>query len=86
MPRFMTSLMCVFHVTLQRIFTVEDTRAHVALERFDVTERVNCLLMPFELCPYCELPVTHVTRVLGVRTLCFAGALSMRSVVVSADR
>ena len=73
--------MC-FQITLVCKYSAAD----VTSERLDVTNTVHCSHVLVKVAYSCELPAANVTRVLGVRMLWFfCVALSMRSVVVSAD-
>ena len=66
---------------LKCVFSLEDLRANVALEGLDVTRTVNGFHVTTKRALLCELPAANLALVCAVRT-----PLSMRRVVVSADR
>ena len=77
-----------FQVFSKSAFFFENTRANPTLESLDVTNTVNRCQVPLEVVIPNELPVANLTLVSGVRMFWSdaAAALSMRRVVVSADR
>ena len=76
-------------VPRQVAFYIENFRTHVALEGLDVTNAMNGSKVQLQAVFLCELPAANLARVSGARMLwsaAVAAALSMRRVVVSADR
>ena len=74
------------HVTKELRLLLDNTRANVTLEGLDVTNTMyNGQVLSHTLF-HCELPTANLTLVPGVRVFGSTGALSMRCVVVSADR
>ena len=73
-------------VLRQVAFYVEDFWADAALEGLDVTIAMNGINVTLEAALLCKLPAANVALVSGVSTLGSTAALSMRRVVVSADR
>ena len=76
-----------FQMTLKVIVALEGLRAKVALKGFDVTNFMNSSHVTMHFAFLCELPAAKLALISGVRTLGSASAvLSMRRVIVSADR
>ena len=68
-------------------FLLKHTRANVTLEGLDVTNTMNHRQVSLQTAFLCKLPAANLALVFGVRMLwSAAAALSMRRVVVSADR
>ena len=85
------SLMYVYqsHVPFKTAFLLENSRANLALEGFDVTQAMYSSKVFFKAAFLCELPAANLALVPGVRmlwSLAAAAALSMSRVVVSVDR
>ena len=59
---------------------------NVTLESLDVTNTMDMSHVTSQPMTSCKLPAANFTLVSGVRVLGSAAALSMRRVVVSADR
>ena len=79
--------MYVANVFLKNILALKLTRANVTLEGLSVTHTMNCSQMKIEAAYRSELPAANLALVPRVRVLwSVAAALSMRRVVVSADR
>ena len=83
-------LMYVLKVPLQVMLALEHARADVTLEGLDVTNTMYCGQVCGEISFQSKLPAANIALVSGVRMLwsasAAAAALSMRRVVVSADR
>ena len=79
--------MYIFKVVLKIVFALKHPRANATLERLDVTNTMNRRQVPGQIAFIHKLPAANLALVSGVRTLrSAADALSMRRVVVSADR
>ena len=77
----------IFQMCFKIVFSLEDLRANVALEGFYVTRTVNGSLVTKKCVLLGKFPAANLALVSGVRMLrSGAAALSMRRVVVSADR
>ena len=77
------------HVPFKTAFLLENSRANLALEGFDVTQAMYSAKVFFKAAFLCELPAANLALVPGVRMLRSrrsAAALSMRLVVVNVDR
>ena len=74
------------HVPFKTAFLLENSRANLALEGFDVTQAMYSAKVFFKAAFLCELPAANLALVPGVRMLWFFPSLSMDSVVVSVDR
>ena len=78
-----------FQMTLKVIIALEGLRANAALKGFDVTNFMNSSHVTMHFVFLHKLPAANLALVPGVRMLGSrrsAAALSMRRVVVSADR
>ena len=79
--------MYVLHVSLHVMLVLKHSRANVTLEGLDVTNTMDSGQVSVQVAFLCKLPAANFTVVSGVRMLSSAtAALSMRRVVVSADR
>ena len=79
--------MYVANVFLKNILALKLTRANVTLEGLSVTHTMNCSQMKIEVACRRELPAADLALVSRVRMLSSAAAaLSMRRVIVSANR
>ena len=79
--------MYVANVFLKNILALKLTRTNATLEGLDVTNTVNRRQVFLHIAFIHELPAANLTLVSGVRMLWSAAtALSMRRVVMSADR
>ena len=83
-----THTMHYVKVSSKSAFPFENTRAYVTLESLDVTNTMKSCHMALQVTFFRELPAANLALVSGVRMFWFgaAAALSMRRVVVSADR
>ena len=75
-------------VTSELRLLLEHPRANVTLKSLDVTNTMYSGHVLFQIALFCELPAANLALVSGVRMLWsrWPAALSMRCVVVSADR
>ena len=73
-------------VILQTKLVLEHPGTNVTLEGLDVTHTMDSGYMALQATFLRELPAANLALVSGVRMLRFADALSMRRVVVRADR
>ena len=79
--------MYVLHVSLHVMLVLEHPSANATLEGLDVTNTMHRGQVSVQVAFLCKLPTANFTVVSGVRMLSSAAAtLSMRRVVVSADR
>ena len=81
-----TNTMDTGQVYFQVIILCNLPAANIALEGFDVTNTMNSSHVTTHFALFLKRPAANVTLVSGVRVLWPAAALSMRRVVVSADR
>ena len=80
-----TNIMNCGQVCFQVALLCKLPAANVALESLDVTNTVNRRQVPGQIAFMHKLPAANLTLVPGVRML-WSAALSMRCVVVNADR
>ena len=81
-----TNIMYSGQVRFQCAFMCKLPVANVTLECCDITHAMNGSQMNIEVAFLCKLPAADITLVPGVRMFRSAAVLSMRRVVVSADR
>ena len=80
--------MHVLYVIVTVLFVLKHPRANVTLESLDVTNTMNSRQMTSQVSFVRKFPTANLALVPGVRMFWFgtAATLSMRRVVVSADR
>ena len=88
-PKRASDFMHIFKVALKNMLVLEHPRANVTLEGLYFTNTMYSRHVLFQIALFCELPAANLALISGIRMLrsaVAAAALSMRRVVVSADR